>query len=183
MRVLDSFSLKGKTALITGGAGTYGRQIVSSLAEAGATVFMASRNVEKLSKVAEEYRNEGYDVSAFELEQGEESSVLALKEKILKRTDRLDVLVNNAVTRLLHASHANQSDERRTVITLWYSPDYAGLSETTQAFYNMIKRETTDNWPQSAVDLLNTVRVKYEGEAEPLAWNRQRPSRGAKKTE
>ena len=52
MNVLDSFSLKGKTALLTGGAGLYGRQMTAALCEAGATVFIASRNLEKLQEAA-----------------------------------------------------------------------------------------------------------------------------------
>ena len=46
---MDMFSLKGKVALISGGAGLYGRQMVKALAMAGARVYMASRNVEKKS--------------------------------------------------------------------------------------------------------------------------------------
>jgi NAD(P)-dependent dehydrogenase (short-subunit alcohol dehydrogenase family) len=52
MKVLDSFSLAGKVALVTGGAGKYGKQIAYALAEAGAETYMASRNVEELEKVA-----------------------------------------------------------------------------------------------------------------------------------
>lgn len=36
MNVLDTFKLDGKVALVTGGAGLFGRQIVETVAEAGA---------------------------------------------------------------------------------------------------------------------------------------------------
>ena len=35
--------------------------------------------------------------------------------------------------RLFHASHANRSDERRTVLTMWYYPHFVDLPERTQA--------------------------------------------------
>ena len=59
MTVLESFSLKGKVALVTGGAGLYGRQIVAALAEAGAETYIASRDKEKLEVVAKEERDRG----------------------------------------------------------------------------------------------------------------------------
>ena len=73
MDVLKSFSLQGKVALVTGGAGLYGRQIVEALAEAGAVTFMASRNLAKLEEYAVELRERKLDVTALELIDPEET--------------------------------------------------------------------------------------------------------------
>jgi NAD(P)-dependent dehydrogenase (short-subunit alcohol dehydrogenase family) len=99
MSVLGSFSLKGKVALVTGGAGLYGRQIVRAMAEAGARTYTASRNVEALEALAMELRGEGWDVQARRLDLGDEASVLALRDTIVADAGGLDVLVNNAVAR------------------------------------------------------------------------------------
>lgn len=99
MNVLDSFKLDGRTVVVTGGAGRYGRQIVAGLAEAGATVFIASRNLEKLESVAAEFRAAGRDVRALPLDLGGENSCDALITEVRRATGRLDVLVNNSVTR------------------------------------------------------------------------------------
>ncbi len=104
MKVLESFSLKGKVALLTGGAGLYGRQIVEALAEAGATTYIASRNLVELEKVADELRSVGGDVTALPLDLEDEASIHSLIETIIRRSGRLDVLVNNAVTRCACAS-------------------------------------------------------------------------------
>jgi NAD(P)-dependent dehydrogenase (short-subunit alcohol dehydrogenase family) len=97
--VLDSFSLAGKVALVTGGAGLYGRQIVAALAEAGARTFIAARDVGKLEAVAAEERARGYDVTALSLDLSSDASIEALHATVLQRAGRCDVLVNNAVTR------------------------------------------------------------------------------------
>ncbi|MCE5249575.1 SDR family NAD(P)-dependent oxidoreductase, partial [bacterium] len=99
MNVLDMFSLKGKVALVTGGAGLYGRQIVAALAEAGAETYIASRNRETLEAVSAEHRKLGHTVTAFRVDQGDEQSVIELRDTIKERSGRLDVLVNNAVAR------------------------------------------------------------------------------------
>lgn len=100
MHVMDSFSLQGKVAVVTGGAGLYGRQIVAALAEAGAKTFIASRDVDALEKVAEEERAEGRDVVALKLDLEDEASIRALHEEVIKRAGRCDILVNNAVARV-----------------------------------------------------------------------------------
>src|SRR5690349_7190213 len=99
MQVLESFSLKGKVAVVTGGAGLYGRQIVAALAEAGAQTFIAARDLAKLELVAAEERARGFDVTALQLDLSSDASIEALHHEVIARAGRCDVLVNNAVTR------------------------------------------------------------------------------------
>ena len=99
MTVLDRFSLKGKVALITGGAGLYGRQIVTAVAEAGAETFIAARHLDALEKVAAAHRARGERVTALPYDQGDEALIRGLRDEIVKRCGRIDVLVNNAVAR------------------------------------------------------------------------------------
>jgi NAD(P)-dependent dehydrogenase (short-subunit alcohol dehydrogenase family) len=96
MGILETFSLKGKTALITGGAGKLGRKLVQALSEAGAGVTIASRHFEELEKVAAEFRSKGFDVSALSVDLGDEQSIIDLKNQLMARLGHIDILVNNA---------------------------------------------------------------------------------------
>ncbi len=98
MNVLDSFSLKGKVALVTGGAGHkggYGAQISEALYEAGATVFIASRNMDKLREYAEKFPG----MKCLQLDLGSAESVRSCIADVVRECGRLDILVNNAVLR------------------------------------------------------------------------------------
>ncbi|NLV45197.1 MAG: SDR family oxidoreductase [Candidatus Hydrogenedentes bacterium] len=99
MSFMDTFSLTGKVALITGGAGLYGRQLVRALAEAGAETFVASRNLETLTGLADTLAGDGLNIHPVQFDQGEEASALALRDHILEQSGHIDVLVNNAVAR------------------------------------------------------------------------------------
>ena len=88
MNVLESFSLKGKVALVTGGAGLYGRQIVEALAEAGADTYIASRNIESLQQVAEEETKRGYKVTALQLDLSQDDSIEKLYNDIIHKSGK-----------------------------------------------------------------------------------------------
>jgi NAD(P)-dependent dehydrogenase (short-subunit alcohol dehydrogenase family) len=99
MNVLESFSLSGRVAVVTGGAGLYGRQIVEALAEAGAYVFTASRSLAALEQQAAGLRERGLQVEALQLDLAREASILAACDAVIAHAGRVDVLVNNAVLR------------------------------------------------------------------------------------
>ena len=99
MKIMEVLSLEGKTALVTGGAGRYGRQIVEALAEAGAETYVASRNLSELEKFAVQCRDCGLKVIARQLDLADEASISALRDDIIRRSGKCEILVNNAVTR------------------------------------------------------------------------------------
>ena len=100
MGILEGFSLKDKVALVTGGAGAYGKQIVEALAEAGAETFMASRNMENLKRQAGKFREAGLRITPLQFDQGEEDSIVDLAERIEEIAGGTDILVNNAVFKI-----------------------------------------------------------------------------------
>lgn len=102
MNVLESFSLKGKVALVTGGAGMYGHCITAALTEAGATTYLASRNVSNCKKLADEFCSKGYDVKAGRLDLADEKSMDDLYKRIISEQGKVDILINNAVLRPMH---------------------------------------------------------------------------------
>ncbi len=97
--MVPSFSLQDHTILLTGAAGLFGRGLAASLAEAGATLIIASRNAEKLRAVADEETERGHKVLAEGFDQADETSILALKARIEERHGPLHGLVNNSVLR------------------------------------------------------------------------------------
>ena len=115
MNLLDTFSLEGKIAVVTGGGGNYGKSIVSALAGAGAKVIMASRQLSELEAQASAYRAEGLDVHARRLDQGDEASIISLREELQQEFGGMDVLINNAVARPAAGVHADAADLDRSL--------------------------------------------------------------------
>lgn len=106
MNIKDLFNLTNKIILVTGGAGKYGKCIAEGLGEAGGTVIIASRNLENVNKVAEQFQTNGLSVHAMQVDQGNHDSVIALKDQIVSKYGRLDVFVNNAVARPMQGYYA-----------------------------------------------------------------------------
>ncbi|WP_159588453.1 MULTISPECIES: SDR family oxidoreductase [Chelativorans] len=94
----ELFSLAGKTALVTGGASGIGRMAASAMVRAGAHVMIASRRGEQCAAMARELNELDVPGSAegFAGDVGSEEGVTQLAAAVGERTDRLDILFNNA---------------------------------------------------------------------------------------
>lgn len=94
------FDLSGKTALVTGGATGIGRMAAEGLVAAGASVLIASRNEEACLAAAEDLNASGYSGRAdgFGGDVASEEGIDALAAEVARRTESLDILMNNAGT-------------------------------------------------------------------------------------
>jgi len=76
--------------------------------------------------------------------------------------------------RVLHAAHANQTDTQRTVITLWYYPDFENASDPLRAAMLQKWQQHQQHFP--TVDFAKLLPAslvpQYDGKAEPLKPNR-----------
>lgn len=90
-------SLKGKKALVTGGASGIGRAISLELANMGAALIIHyHRSKESAESLAAQIHSSGGKAEVVQADLTEEAGVQALTDFVIERWDNLDVLVNNA---------------------------------------------------------------------------------------
>jgi 2-keto-3-deoxy-L-fuconate dehydrogenase len=90
------FDLTGKTVLVTGAGSGIGEAIGSTLARAGACVYVADIDAESGQRVAEMIAAEGFRASFRQLNVANESECNSVAASILVEHGKLDILVNNA---------------------------------------------------------------------------------------
>lgn len=101
MGVLDRFSLKGRIALVTAGAGPlFGSSISEALIEAGATLITASRSLERNLQFSDKLRAQGYDAHGMQLDITDVGSIQQLHDQVIEQFGKLDILVNSALARV-----------------------------------------------------------------------------------
>ena len=91
----DLFSVRGKTALVTGGSRGIGLMMARAYVESGARVYVSSRKADVCQRVAEELSGVG-ECLAVPADLSTESECRRLAEVVASREDRLHILVNNA---------------------------------------------------------------------------------------
>ena len=90
---MTDFDLTGKICIVTGAGRGIGRGIADSLARHGATVVLTGRTAATLTDAAAAI---GAAASTEVADVAREADVIALRDAVLARHGRIDVLVNNA---------------------------------------------------------------------------------------
>jgi 2-dehydro-3-deoxy-D-gluconate 5-dehydrogenase len=93
---MSPFDLKGRVALVTGGNGGIGLGMARGLAQAGAAIAVAGRNLEKSEAAAAELSAKGVKTSVVEVDVTDELSCRKMVDTTMAQLGRLDILINNA---------------------------------------------------------------------------------------
>lgn len=113
-----------KVALITGANKGIGFEIAKGLARAGVRVYLGARDEQRGLAAERTLREEGLDATWIALDVTDRASIERAKETIERRSERLDVLVNNAGI----ATRASEDMARM------YATNVFGVAEMMRAF-------------------------------------------------
>ena len=94
--IKELLDLKGKTAIVTGGAVGIGYGISYRLAEAGANVVIADKTPSEGEHAAKELSDKGFSATAVATDVSDENAVKRMVEETVKKYGTIDILVNNA---------------------------------------------------------------------------------------
>lgn len=103
---LKMFSLKGKTVVITGGAGVLGSVIAKGLGKAGAKIAIC--DISNADKVAREIESEGIMAKGYYLDVMDIEKIEVCRDEIIKDFGKVDILLNAAGGNIKGATTSEQ---------------------------------------------------------------------------
>lgn len=89
------FDLKGKTAIVTGGANGIGKACCEILAAYGANVVVSDYNLEAAEKTSNEINSKGGTTIAIDCDVTKDEALVNLVDKTVEKFGSIEILVNN----------------------------------------------------------------------------------------
>ena len=92
--ILKMFSLEGKTAVITGGAGVLGSAIAQGMGKVGAKIALC--DIVNAEKVAQELQEEGIIIKGYYINVMDKEKIKSCRDEVIKDFGKVDILLNAA---------------------------------------------------------------------------------------
>ena len=115
---METFSLKGKVALVTGATHGIGFEMASALSSAGAKITFNDRDKDALERGAKAYKDAGIDAKGYICDVTDEEGVKKMIAQIEAEVGTVDILVNNAGIIKRIPMHEMKAEEFRQVIDI-----------------------------------------------------------------
>ena len=103
-------SLKGKSAIISGGSKGIGKAIAFTFAKAGANVVICSRKKDNLEAAVEEAKLHGLHIDSLKCNTSDASSITEVVDYTIQQFSTIDILVNNAAANPYYGPILNSED-------------------------------------------------------------------------
>ena len=129
--IYDKYNLESKVAVITGGGGLLGRMHAEAIAEAGGIPVVADINKDAADKVVNFIKdNLGIESLSARTDITKIEEILELKEIILRKYSRIDILINNAANDPKAEGNDSRLSEQFEDFSLdrWYDDIAVGLT-------------------------------------------------------
>ncbi len=123
-RILESFSLDGKVAIVTGASSGLGVAFATGLAEAGADIAICARRVEKLEATRQQVEALGRRCVAIPADVARPEDCSRVVEETVEKLGKVDVLVNNAGIGTAVPATREDPEEFRRVIDINLNGSY-----------------------------------------------------------
>ncbi len=127
------------TALVTGANKSIGFEVARQLAQKGIYVYLGSRNLESGLEAVNKLKAEGLNnVEAIQLDITDDNSVKNARTEIGKKTETLDILINNAG---IYGGYPQAAlDATIDKFKAAYDANVFGVVRVTQAFIDLLKK-------------------------------------------
>jgi NAD(P)-dependent dehydrogenase (short-subunit alcohol dehydrogenase family) len=122
--VLDSFSLAGKVAIVTGASSGLGVAFAVGLADAGADIAICARRVEKLEQTKAQVLESGRRCVAVQADVSNPDDCNRVVAETVEQLGKVDVLINNAGIGTAVPATRETPDEFRRVIDINLNGSY-----------------------------------------------------------
>jgi NAD(P)-dependent dehydrogenase (short-subunit alcohol dehydrogenase family) len=122
--VLDSFSLDGKVAIVTGASSGLGVAFATGLADAGADIAICARRAERLEDTRKEVEARRRRCIAVPADVANPDDCTRVVEETVQQLGKVDVLINNAGIGTAVPATRETPDEFRKVIDINLNGSY-----------------------------------------------------------